>query len=176
MLLVIIPQLSEKDRYFLVEMLCNNGFMFHPCSFLSHLLPPYDGGRYGWEWTSWTFPPPPESSPTVGGGLSLRSIGVRQKIEKQHFRKEPLSCRWQSITMGGRSWAFLRFLSTVPKAFALWTILALWSLNISLAVTSWADCHAVFPGLKDLPAYFSPRAEKCFFFFPVSEHTSRHPP
>ena len=25
--------------------------------FLSHLLPPYEGGRLGWGWTSWIFPP-----------------------------------------------------------------------------------------------------------------------
>ena len=37
-------------------------------NFLSHLLPPNDGGRLGWGWTAWTFFPPPESSPTMRGG------------------------------------------------------------------------------------------------------------
>jgi hypothetical protein len=39
-------------------MICSHhDFTHNADKFLSHLLPPYDGGRLGWGWTSWIFPP-----------------------------------------------------------------------------------------------------------------------
>ena len=92
------------------------------------------------------------------------------------FRKNLLRYPWQLITIGGSICVFFRFFSDVPKASALWTTLSFWSLNISLAVTAWADDQAIILRVKNLLAHFSPRAEILFSSFPVSEHTSRHPP
>jgi hypothetical protein len=52
-----------------MTILLNNGSLDEADGFLSHLLSPDDGGRLGWGWTSWTLFPPPESSPTVEGGV-----------------------------------------------------------------------------------------------------------
>jgi len=41
-----------------IMILCDHDFAHDACRFLSHLLPTCDGGRLGWGWTSWTFPPP----------------------------------------------------------------------------------------------------------------------
>jgi len=47
--------------------LSNNSFAPYINCFLSHLLPPYDGGRLRMGVDVLDLPPP-ESSPTVGGG------------------------------------------------------------------------------------------------------------
>jgi len=74
--------------------------------------------------------------------------------------------------MNGSIRVFFGFLSNEPKASTLWATLAFWSLNISLAVTPWADYHAVFLRLNNLFFHFSPRAKIFFSFLSVSEHTS----
>jgi len=105
-----------------------------------------------------------------------RNLHRLAEFVKLDFRKESLRYPWQLITIGGSICVFFRFLSNEPKAPALWARLAFWILNISLAVTPWADYHAVFLRLKNLLVHFSPRAEILVSFFSVSEHTSRHPP
>ena len=43
-----------------------------------------------------------------------------------------------------------------PKTPALWTTLTFRVLNISMAVTVWADHHAIFLGVDSLIVHFSP--------------------
>jgi hypothetical protein len=49
---------------------------------LSHLLPPYDGGRQGWGWTSWTLspphlnPPPPWGEEFIFGSIGVLRTGI----------------------------------------------------------------------------------------------------
>jgi hypothetical protein len=42
-----------------------------------------------------------------------------------------------------------------PEAPAFWATLTLWILNISMAITAWADYHAVFLGLEGFSAHLS---------------------
>ena len=56
--------------------------------------------------------------------------------------------------MDGSIRVFFRFLSNEPEAPAFWTTLTFWILNISLAVTAWADYHVVFLRLEGLFAHF----------------------
>jgi len=43
-----------------------------------------------------------------------------------------------------------------PKTPALWTTLTFRVLNITMAVTAWADHHAIFFGVEYLIVHFSP--------------------
>ena len=55
--------------------------------FLSHLLPPYEGGRLGWGWTSWIFPPHLNPPPPWGEEvIFLTQLGFKKKTKPDKVR------------------------------------------------------------------------------------------